>query len=91
MPHHKDAIKRLKQNEKRRARNRHNRTRMRNQIKRVHAAVESGDVDQAQVELRSAMSIIHRIAGKGVIHRNQAARRISRLNKAVKKLALGAS
>lgn len=88
MPHHKDAIKRLKQNEKRRERNRHFRSRMRNQIKRVRSAVEEGNVELAQSELRNAMSIIHRNASKGVIHRNQAARRISRLNKAVKKLAL---
>lgn len=90
MPHHKDAIKRLKQNEKRRARNRHYRSRMRNQIKKVRTAITEGNVESAQVELRTAMSVIHRVASKGVIHRNQAARRISRLNKAVKKLALGA-
>ena len=90
MPHHKDAIKRLKQNEKRRARNRHYRSRMRNQIKRVRSAVAEGNVETAQVELRTAMSVIHRVASKGVIHKNQAARRISRLNKAVKKIALGA-
>ena len=88
MANHKDALKRLKQNEKRRARNRHYRSRMRNQVKAVRAAVEAGDVESAQAELRTAMSIIHRNASKGIIHRNQAARRISRLNKAVKKLAL---
>ena len=88
MPHHKDAIKRLKQNEKRRAHNRHYRSRMRNQIKKVRAAVESGDAELAQSELRTAMSIIHRNASKGIIHRNQAARRISRLNAAVKKIAI---
>jgi len=90
VPHHKDAIKRLKQNEKRRARNRHFRSRMRNQIKVVRSAIDEGNVDLAQAELKTAMSIIHRTASKGIIHRNQAARRISRLNKAVKKLALGA-
>lgn len=89
MPHHKDAIKRLKQNEKRRAHNRHYRSRMRNQIKRVRAAVDEGNVELAQAELKTAMSIIHRNASKGIIHRNQAGRRISRLNKAVKNLALG--
>lgn len=89
MPHHKDAIKRLKQNEKRRAHNRHYRSRMRNQIKKVREAVEAGNVDDAQAALRTAMSVIHRNASKGIIHRNQAARRISRLNKAVKKIALG--
>lgn len=87
MAHHKDAIKRIKQNEVRRARNRHYRTRMRNQIKNVRQAVASGDTDTAQVQLRSAISIIHRVASKGIIHRNQAARRISRLNRAVKAIA----
>lgn len=87
MAHHKDAIKRIKQNEKRRVRNRTYRTRMRNQIKRVREAVAAGDGNTAQAELRKAMSIIHRVAGKGVIHRNQAARRIARLNKAVKAVA----
>jgi len=85
--HHKDAIKRIKQNEKRRIANRGYRSRMRNQIKKVRDAVESGQVESAQSELKAATSLIHRLAGKGVIHRNQAARRISRLNTAVKKIA----
>ncbi len=89
MPHHKDAIKRLRQNEKRRAHNRHYRSRMRNMIKRVRTAVADNNVDLAQSELKTAMSIIHRTASKGIIHRNQAARKISRLNKAVKAIALG--
>jgi small subunit ribosomal protein S20 len=90
VPHHQDAIKRLKQNEKARARNRQYRSRLRSQIKKVRAAVSSGDVSAAQSELRTATSVIHRVAAKGIIHRNQAARRISRLNRAVKKLAIGA-
>lgn len=87
MAHHKDAIKRMKQNEGRRARNRHYRSRMRNQIKRVRDAVAAGDADTAQAQLREAVSVIHRVCQKGVIHRNQAARRISRLNSAVKAIA----
>jgi len=89
--HHKDAIKRMKQNAGRRLRNRHYRTRMRRQIKRVRSAVDAGDVDGAQVELKRAVSVIHRVASKGVIHRNQAARRIQRLNRSVKSLAEGAA
>lgn len=84
MAHHKDAIKRIKQNEKQRVRNRHYRTKMRNQIKRLRGAVESGNAEVAQTELRAAVSIIQRLASKGVIHRNQAARRVQRLAKAVK-------
>ena len=87
MAHHKDAIKRIKQNERRRIANRGYRSRMRNQIKKVRDAVEQGQAESAQTELRTATSIIHRLASKGIIHRNQAARRISRLNAAVKKIA----
>lgn len=91
MANHKDALKRSIQNVKRRAHNRHYRSMMRNRIKAVRDAVDSGEVDTAQAELRKAMAVIHRVAGKGIIHRNQAARRISRLNALVKKLALGES
>ncbi|MCO4744458.1 MAG: 30S ribosomal protein S20 [Proteobacteria bacterium] len=87
MAHHKDAIKRIKQNEKRRVRNRHFRGRMRNQIKNVRQAVADGDHGAAMAQLRIAQSIIARNVSKGIIHRNQAARRVSRLNKAVKAIA----
>lgn len=88
MANHQDAIKRMKQNEVRRARNRAYRSRMRNQIKQVRQNVAAGDVAAAQKSFREAVSVIHRVCAKGVIHRNQAARRISRLNKAVKAIAL---
>lgn len=84
MANHQDAIKRNKQNEKRRMRNRHYRSVMRNQIKRVRAAVDSGDKAAAAEELRKAVSVIQRVAAKRVIHKNQAARRCSRLNAAVR-------
>lgn len=90
MASHKDALKRHRQSLKRRARNRHYRTMMRTRVKAVRTAVAAGDVDASQAALKDAMSVIHRVASKGVIHRNQAARRISRLNKLVKDLALGA-
>jgi len=89
--HHKDAIKRIKQNANQRARNRQYRTRMRNQIKKLRGAVEAGNVEVAQSELRATVSIIHRLASKGVIHRNQAARRVSRLTHAVKNIQSGGS
>ena len=84
MANHKDALKRMKQNDKRRVRNRSYRTRMRNQIKTLRAAVDAGDGEKAQVELRKAVSVIQKLASKGVIHPNQAARRVQRLSKAVK-------
>jgi len=85
---HKDALKRIKQNDKRRVRNRTYRSRMRNQIKTVRAAVSAGDAETAQVELRKAVSTIQRLASRGVIHPNQAARRVKRLNKAVKAISV---
>lgn len=83
MANHKDAIKRNKQNERRRIRNRHFRTKMRNQIKVVRTAIASGDSAVAQAEFTKAVSVIQRNVTKGIIHRNQAARKVSRLHKAV--------
>jgi len=84
---HKDALKRIRQNAKQRTRNRHYRTMMRSQIKKVRAAIDSGDSTVAQSELTSAVSMIQRVAQKGIIHRRQAARRVSRLAQAVNSIA----
>jgi len=85
LANHQDAIKRNKQNERRRIHNRSYRTRMRNSIKKVRTLIENGDLPAAKTALNDAMAVIHRVAGKGIIHKNQAARRISRLVAAVKK------
>ena len=87
MANHKDAIKRHKQSENRRVRNRAIRTSMRNHVKAVRDAVEAGDSDRAKDLLSKATSVLHRTVSKGVIHRNQAARKISRLSAAVKSIA----
>ena len=87
MANHKDALKRIRQNAKQRTRNRHYRTMMRSQIKKVRAAIDSGDSTVAQSELTSAVSMIQRVAQKGIIHRRQAARRVSRLAQAVNSIA----
>lgn len=91
MANHKDAIKRHKQNQKARARNRHYRSMMRNQTKHLRSLVEEGKLEEAQEALRKATGTIQRLASKGIIHRNQAARRVGRLASAVKKLAVSAS
>lgn len=85
MADHKDAIKRNKQNIKRQLRNRHYRSMMRNQIKRIEHALDDGDIKRAEEQLPSAVSVIHRVAQKGIIHRKQAARRVSRLYKAIER------
>ncbi|MED5373489.1 MAG: 30S ribosomal protein S20 [Myxococcota bacterium] len=86
MANHADALKRMRQNAKRRMRNRHYRATMRTQIKKVRVAIEAGDAETAAANLNGAVSIIQRLATKGIIHRNQASRRVARLYKAVNKL-----
>lgn len=90
MAHHQDAVKRIKQSEKARMRNRHYRSMLRNQVKKVRSAVASGDKEAASAELRKATSVIQRIVAKGVIHKNQGSRRVSRLNRSVRILVRGA-
>jgi small subunit ribosomal protein S20 len=88
MATHKDALKRARQAEAARLRNRTYKTKVKSAVKAVRDAVAAGKVEPAQAALREAMSTLHKVASKGVIHKNNAARRISRLNAAVKKLAL---
>ena len=80
------AIKRNRQNAKRRAHNRHYRSTMRNQIKNLRSAIESGDAAAAKSLLPLAVASIQRVAQKGIIHQKNAARRVSRLSKAVNAL-----
>ncbi len=86
MAHHKDAIKRIRTSEAANSRNRAYRTRMRNQIKELRALIESGDHATASARLPETVSTLHKLARKGIIHRNNAARRISRLAMAVNKI-----
>ncbi len=87
MANHKQAEKRNRQRIKRRARNLRYLSTMRTYIKRVRKALESGDGDEAKVGLEKAVGAIGRAASRGVIHRNTAARYISRLTKSVNKAA----
>ncbi len=91
MANHKSAWKRIRQNAKRRARNQHYKTFMRNRVKAVRKAVAAGDVSTARKALTEAISALDRVASKGIIHRNKAARTISRLSKAVHNLAVNAT
>ena len=83
MANHKSAIKRHKQSIKRNARNRAARTRAKNVVKEARLAVQGKDKEQATEALRLAPSSLSKVAGKGVIHWKKAARKISRLAKAV--------
>lgn len=81
MAQSKSALKRVRQNEAAKARNRWRKRTMREAIKAFRDALTSGSPEQAQEALRNAGSVIDRTAQKGVIHRNQASRRKSRLAK----------
>ncbi len=84
MAHHKDAIKRIRTSQEARARNRAGRSRMRTQLRDIREKIESGDAAAATASLPATMSELQKLARKGVIHRKNAARRISRLAKAIK-------
>jgi small subunit ribosomal protein S20 len=80
---HKQAEKRNRQRLKRRQRNLMYLSAMRTHIKRVRNALDGSDNDAAKAGLPVAVRAIDRAASKGVIHRNTAARYISRLTRAV--------
>ncbi len=90
MANHKSAIKRAKQNELRRVRNRSRRTRMKHVMKSLEEALASSNPELAVTRLKEVVSVIDKTAGKGVIHKNHAARKISRLTHRVNALASSA-
>jgi small subunit ribosomal protein S20 len=79
MANTKSAEKRNRQNEQRRLRNRGSRSRLRTAIKKLRTAVATGDADAAKQLLPETLSVIDKIAQKGVIHTNAADRYKSRL------------
>lgn len=81
------ARKRARQNEKRRRHNASLRSLVRTMIKRVNAAIESGDAEQAKTAYGEAVPVIDRMADKGIIHKNKASRHKSRLNEQIKGLS----
>jgi small subunit ribosomal protein S20 len=81
LANHKSALKRQRQNEKRRLYNKHYRTRARTFVKKARATIVSGDVEAAKEATRLAIQDLDKAASRGVIHRNNAARRKSRLMK----------
>ena len=77
----KSQIKRNKQNEKRRLRNRVFSGRARTFVKRARLAIEAGEKESAVAATQVAISALDKAAEKGIIHKNNAARRKSRLMK----------
>lgn len=77
----KSALKRIRQDEKRRARNRVIRSRTRTFVRNAKQAIAEGNSTEAAKAVQQAISALDKAAQKGVIHRNNAARRKSRLMK----------
>ena len=87
MAHSLSANKRIRQSEATQARNRWRKTKLRESIKVFLDKVAHGTVEEATTAFRSASQVIDRTAQKGIIHKNQAARRKSRLNARLKAMA----
>lgn len=81
------ARKRIRQNERRRARNVARVSRVRTFVKRVETAILAGDKDAAREALRAAQPEMQRAVGKGVISLNNVSRKLSRLSARIKALA----
>lgn len=81
------ARKRARQAESRRVLKSSQRSMVRTYVKRVYSAVAANDAEAAKAALEAAVPVIDRMADKGVIHKNKAARHKSRLNAQVKALS----
>lgn len=87
MANHKSALKRAKQNEVQRIQNKGYKTKVKKAVKEVRIALTENMPPQAKEALVKAVSLIQKSASKGVIHKNQAARKVSRLTLQVNKLS----
>lgn len=82
---HRSVLKRARQNKKQRLLNNSNKSRVKTAIKKVHLAIKEEDVSMTKLALNKACSMLERAASKGIIHKNTAARKKSRLALAVNK------
>ena len=83
----KSQIKRNKQNEKHRQRNKAVKSSLKTSVRKFREAADAGNVDEATLAMRSASVKLDKAASKGVIHKNQAANRKSRLMRRLAKLS----
>jgi len=88
MAHHKSAIKRIRQTAKRTVRNRYYKTRIKNITKAVVSAVEAGDKDAAVEAMKVANRELHKYVSKGILKKNTASRKVSRLQTKVNALSV---
>ncbi len=86
MAHHKSAIKRIRTTGEANERNRGMRTRVKHAVKATREALATGDAVASAASLNETMSVLQKMARKGILHRRTASRRISRLAKATNAL-----
>lgn len=86
MANSNQARKRARQAEKHRKHNQHLRSMLRTSIKKVVYAIDAGDKEKAAAAYKEGMPVIDRMADKGLIHKNKAARHKSRLNAQIRAL-----
>ena len=87
MAHHASAKKRIRRNARRAAVNGARISRVRGFVKKTELAIASGDKDAAQAAFKSAQPELHRGVGNGVLHKNTAARKLSRLSARIKAMS----
>ena len=85
MASHESAVKAHRQSEVRREANRQYRSRLRGALRAIRSAIDSGDPAKVKDALRDTISLVDKMAGKKVIHRNAAARYKSRIAKRASK------
>ncbi len=85
MANHKSAEKRARQTEKRTERNRYYKTRLKNIVRAVKEAVDGKDATKAQEAFKVANQDLHSFVSKGIVDKNTASRKVSRLNALIKK------
>ena len=87
MANNSQALKRARQAEDRRQQNTSQRSMLRTYVKKVVAAIAGGDAEAAKAAYQAAVPVVDRMADKGIIHKNKAARHKSRLSAKVKAMA----
>ena len=91
MANHKSAKKRIRRNQARAEINKSRISRIRTFIKKVESAIGKGDASAAKLALKEAQPQIMRGVSKGVLHKNTASRKMSRLAASVKKISVNAA
>ncbi len=86
IPNHPSALKRQRQNLKRREHNRLIKSRVRTVVKKALDAIAGSDVNAAEASLREAISTLDKAGSKGTIHRNTVSRKIGRLSSRLHKI-----